>query len=716
MKLGESMMKNKEELKKYIAQIVSKSKYALVPDVVFKKSKCESLEQFVEIVKELKDEGRLIFTKKGRIASSESSGLYTAKIISMSKGFAFAKLIDKELDVLIYNENLKGAIVGDGVLLYNLKTTEKGTSGSVQRILERESRTLTGYIKRSHKGCELVPDGPYHLEIPINKAVTLGARNGDKVQVSLSPATKRSKLSARVIKVYGKANSAKICSDAIIDSYNIPSVFPKDVSLEAMEISKRGISKEEMKDRLDLRQELIFTIDGKDAKDLDDAISVEKTSSGWNLGVHIADVSHYVKENSRLDEEAMLRGTSVYFADRVIPMLPKEISNGICSLNAHEDKLTFSCLMELNKVGDILSYKFKKTVINSKVRGVYSEINSILDGTASLEIREKYKVVERPIKEAYELSKILIKKAEDRGNLDFSTTEARFELDENGVCVGVEKRVSGEAERLIEQFMITANQAAAMYAKKSLIPFVYRVHDEPNPEKLKDLSNLISALGFNNIDIVPGMQSLDFAKVLDKAKDTEYYTIISHQLLRSMAKARYSENPRGHFGLSLKDYCHFTSPIRRYPDLSIHRILSALVGGMPKKKIQDKYTNFAVESSKSSSICEVRAMNAERDAEKCYMAEYMVGHIGEVYDGVVSGGTPRGMFVELANGVEGFIELGLFKNADYVFEWPINFIDKKGNNKISIGDKITIRVIGASVENARIDFEPFDSAEVELEA
>lgn len=697
---------NKEILKDNINSIISNSNYALDADTVFKKSHCKDFNNFLEAVTELKKDGKLIFTKNGKIASSSSSGLYPAKIISMSEGFSFAKRLDKDIDVLIYNEHLRGAIVGDTVLLYKLKKSDKGFSGSVQRITEKTSRTLTGYVKRAHKGCEFIPDGAYRITIPIRKASTLGAKDGDKVQVSLSPVTRRNRLNASIIKIYGKSDSAKVCADAIIDSYKIPSLFPTDVINEAQSISKLGISKQELEGRLDLRNEIIFTIDGADAKDLDDAISIKKSDTGWDLGVHIADVSHYVKENSLLDKEAHLRGTSVYFADRVIPMLPKELSNGICSLNAGEDKLTFSCLMKLDKGGHILSYEFRKAVINSKVRGVYSEINTILENKATPAILEKYKIVLDSIKNADELANILINNAKLRGNMDLESVESKFTLDKNGICTNISKRISGKSEKIIEQFMIIANQAAAMYAKKENIPFVYRVHDGPNPEKLNDLSNLISILGFKNFKIKPGMSALDFAQILEQSKSGQFASIISHQILRSMSKAKYSNSPLGHFGLSLDDYCHFTSPIRRYPDLSIHRILSDLVCGCSNRALTKKYSDFVIESSRDSSIYEVRAMSAERDTEKCYMAEYMTQHIGEIYDGIISGATSKGMFVMLENSVEGFVALSLFKNANYVFEPPVSFIDKKSGNKLKMGDKIKIKVIAASVANSIIDFEP----------
>ena len=452
-------------------------------------------------------------------------------------------------------------------------------------------------------------------------------------------------IKARVIHIYGRADSAKICSDAIIDANGIPSKFSVPVKHEAALKAAEPITDEEIAKRLDLRDEPIFTIDGADAKDLDDAISVKKLEKGWELGVHIADVSHYVTAGSKLDESAMDRGTSVYFADRVIPMLPVEISNGCCSLNAGTKKLTFSAILTLDEKAELVDYRFEKSVIDSKVRGVYSEVNAILDGTADDELKEKYKAVYDEIFTAKELADILKAKAKQRGELEIESSELRFVLDENGVCTGVSERERGEAEELIEQFMISANRAAALYAKSAGIPFVYRVHEAPEEDRLETLAELAAACGFQTRRLKSGVHQTDLAELISKAKETKYSRLISTQVLRTMSKARYSSQPLGHFGLSLADYCHFTSPIRRYPDTSIHRILTDLVSGVPVDEIERKYSDFARESAKLSSDRELRAVRAEREAEKCYAAEYMTSHIGEKHDGIISGVTPKGIFV-----------------------------------------------------------------------
>ena len=377
---------------------------------------------------------------------------------------------------------------------------------------------------------------------------------------------------------------------------------------------------------------MIFTIDGEDAKDLDDAISIKKTKTGWQLGVHIADVSHYIKPGSHLDNEAMERGTSVYFADRVIPMLPKELSNGICSLNANEDRLAFSALLNIDKKGNLKTFEFKKSVINSKVRGIYSEVNSILMAKASEKVKKKYSLIENSLLEAYELSKILHENAQKRGNMELESTEARFKLDDNGVCVDVKKRTRGAAEEMIEQFMIMANQAAALYAKGAQIPFVFRVHEMPSPEKINILAQTMSLFGLKAYRIRQGLKVKDISDILEQIKGTDISSIVSNQVLRSMSKARYFEEPLGHFGLALEDYCHFTSPIRRYPDTAIHRILSDLVRGVSVDKIEKNYGKGAIMKMGDDHIDEI--------------AVIPTGSIG-LNAALGVGGFPRGRVIEI---------------------------------------------------------------------
>ena len=482
-------------------------------------------------------------------------------------------------------------------------------------------------------------------------------------------------------------------------------MFPTEALQHAENVGSAPIPAEEYEKRLDLRGEAIFTIDSADAKDLDDAISVMRTAEGYALGVHIADVSHYVREDTPVDREALVRGTSVYFADRVVPMLPEVLSNGACSLNAGTDKLAFSALVQLDSDGKITGYDFKKTIINSKVRGVYKEVNTILDGTATPEILEKYAPVMESLRTAKELADILKENSSARGTMDFDSGESRFVLDENGVCIDIMPRVSGEAEQLIEQMMITANIAAAKFSLDHKLPFLYRVHGTPDPKRVEELIKLLKLVGVPCREIEkPKPETQDFAAILDRVRGLPTEQLVSQRLLRTMEKARYATEETGHFGLALADYSHFTSPIRRYPDTSIHRILSAFAGGMPAEEVRRRYGAFVETAARESSQNEVRALMAERDAEDCYMAEYMSQHIGEHFEGTVSGVTQRGVFVRLENSVEGFVSLESFTGEEFVFDGLITH--RSAKRELTIGSALPIIVASAYVATGKVDFLP----------
>ena len=673
---------------------------------VYNELNLDDIRKFNEAVDELIGEAKLILTKKDKLISPKACGFIPAKVISHTKSCVFAKPLFGGEDLYIPIEKSKKCMLGDIVMLNRIKDSAKGKNAAVERIVTPGNRIISGKVLRTKRGAEFIADSGYKYSIPIKKNKTKGVKNDDKVLAKLFSEKESKKIFAKVIKVYGQSQSARVCADAIIDTAGILTVFDDATLKEAKKLSKFGINSEEIKNRIDLRNELIFTIDGEDAKDLDDAISIKKTKTGWQLGVHIADVSHYIKPGSHLDNEAMERGTSVYFADRVIPMLPKELSNGICSLNANEDRLAFSALLNIDKKGNLKTFEFKKSVINSKVRGIYSEVNSILMAKASEKVKKKYSLIENSLLEAYELSKILHENAQKRGNMELESTEARFKLDDNGVCVDVKKRTRGAAEEMIEQFMIMANQAAALYAKGAQIPFVFRVHEMPSPEKINILAQTMSLFGLKAYRIRQGLKVKDISDILEQIKGTDISSIVSNQVLRSMSKARYFEEPLGHFGLALEDYCHFTSPIRRYPDTAIHRILSDLVRGVSVDKIEKNYKNFVKSVSEKSSECEIRAMKAERDAEKCYMAEYMQAHIGETFEGKISGVIQTGLFVELESGIEGFVEIEYFPGYGFEFDGIMSFINKKSGISLSIGDKITVKVLSADVSAGKIDFIP----------
>lgn len=674
-------------------------------DELFKLSNISDRASYNLAISELQEDGDIILIKNKNVVLSEAMGYVKATILRSSRYFSFARPADGSPDIFIPCEKMKDAIPGDVVLLQDIRQEEKGPSGGVFRIVKKGDRLITGMVERYKSKLSVIADGGFGYSIPIVRGGKLRSRDGDKVRAALMYDQHERKLYCRVLSIYGKANSAKICADAIIDRYGIPSEFSKGLRAEAKRVSEEPITAEEIAKRRDLRDEAILTIDSADAKDLDDAISVKKAENGWTLGVHIADVSHYIREGSELDKEAFERGTSVYFADRVIPMLPEELSNGCCSLNSGTDKLTFSAIMNIDHNGNLCDFEFCKSIINSKVRGVYSEVNEILAGTADDELIKKYSPVAQTLKDGEELFAVLKQNAKERGELEIETTELKFVLNEAGVCIDVSTRTRGKSEEMIEQFMIMANQAAGKLAKEKDIPFVYRIHAKPEAERIATLADLAQACGFRVNKIKPGLTQRDLAELLSAAKGTRYEKLMSMQVLRTMAKAQYDDKPIGHFGLSLADYCHFTSPIRRYPDTSIHRILSALVGGMSIEEIKRKYEDFAEESAKQSSEREVRAVNGERDTEKCYAAEYMTAHIGECYDGVVEGVTAKGIFVSIPCGIEGFVNLSRLENAFFEYNGTTTTIDKRSGISYSIGDSVRIKVTAATVALGTIDYE-----------
>lgn len=660
---------------------------------------------FYDALRSLKDRRMILLDREHNAKLIPVGEDVEATLISLSKNFGFARPDSGGDDIFIHGSALQGALVGDRIIIGDIRKDDRGPSGRVRRIVEHKPAQTTGTVSITDEGIELIPDNAIRYNLRMRERDLNGAKNGDKVMASLEQDYCGDWAYASVKKVFGSGRTARVCADAIVEQYGIPHVFPQEVLDEAERVGNEPISDEEYAKRLDLRGEPIFTIDSKDAKDLDDAISVKRTDFGYTLGVHIADVSHYVKEGSAIDEEAINRGTSVYFADRVIPMLPEVLSNGACSLNAGTDKLAFSALIELDKEGHITKYDFKKTIINSKVRGVYSEVNEILDGTASEEILNKYAPVMESLMLAKELADILKANSAARGTMELDSGESKFILDENGICIDIMPRVSGEAEQLIEQMMVTANIAAAKFSLDHKLPFLYRVHGTPDPKRVEELVTLLQLVGVPCKEIVkPNPETQDFAAILDRVRGLPCETLVSQRLLRTMEKARYSTEETGHFGLALSDYSHYTSPIRRYPDTSIHRVLSAFVEGMPAEEVRRRYAQFCETSATESSRNEIRALIAERDAEDCYMAEYMSQHIGEHFEGTVSGVTMRGVFVRLENSVEGFVSLDAFEGEDFVYDGLIT--QRSPKRELTIGTPLPIIVASAYVATGKVDFVP----------
>ncbi len=660
-------------------------------------------DEFYLALRTLSKKGVINLSSKHKVKLIPKDKTIKGVVVSLSQGFAFVRPEEGDEDIFVPGRFLKSALVGDEVFLSDVKKDEKGYFGKITGINSRGKEITTATMVKGFKGLDAAPDIAIRYNLKVYPEDLNGAKEKDKVLIKLMQDRQGEWVKAQVLEIFGSSDIAKVCADAVIEAQGIRTKFPKDVLQNAKDVSLFPIDHDEISQRLDLRSENIFTIDGADAKDLDDAIGIKKTDFGYELSVHIADVSHYVKSKSALDIEAMERGTSVYFADRVIPMYPEILSNGVCSLNSGEDKLCLSAIISMDEHGEIVDYKFKKTVIHSKVRGVYSEINQIFDGSADKDIIKKYKPVKDELEVSKKLADILKKNAKNRGTMEIDSGESKFILDENGVCINIIPRVQGEAEELIEQFMISANIVAARTAMKTELPFLYRVHGKPDPKKLSDLGRMLELLGVPVDDLFKGEATpLDFAKIAERAKESEGGAVVSKALLRAMEKAKYSHEPLGHFGLALSDYSHFTSPIRRYPDTVIHRILTASINGEKTKKFEE----FVKKAGVSSSANEVKAQTAERDANDCYMAEYMRNHIGKHFVGMVSGVVKTGVFVRLLNNVEGFVPLESFKENTFKQISDIAYKCILTGKDLRLGTKLEIIVASADVASGRIDFIP----------
>lgn len=630
-------------------------------------------------------------------------------LVKLAARFGFATRDDGEGDIFIPGRALHGAMPQDKiqVALFDHPRVEGSAEGEVIGVTTPHD-VFAGTVVRCEDGRLAVePDGCKGVQILFDRGGRGESQLGDKVGVRLTQrgathAEHRCALAER----FGSAEEAAQCAKAILYGREVRIEFPGEVLAEAAAYDNAAIDPAECAHRMDLRGIPIFTIDSAETKDIDDAISLRKLQNGgFELGVHIADVSHYVLPDTALDREAYERATSIYYADKVIPMLPTQLSNGICSLNEGEDRLAFSCIMELDDAGNIRKYNFVKSVIRSRVKGVYREINALLDGTAAPELAEKYAGVSAQLPVMAELyeKRLALRKA--RGGMEIESDEAKLVLDEQGHCVDVVKRGRGVSECMIEEFMLLANQCAANAGRTHRVPFVYRIHEAPDAEKMEKLSATLTACGLNVHFKGEIPTQLELSALLDETRGQPIQIPVHTGILRSMQKARYAPEPKGHYGLVLADYAHFTSPIRRYPDLAIHRILTDMLTGKPEERMVKDYNEFATHASEQSSKKESDAVRIERDVEDLYKAEYMHAHLGEVFRGTVSGVTPRGVFIELENTVEGFVPAAqLCKGEAEVLE-GVRISDPLTGRSWMLGDGMQVRAAAADVMLGRIDFD-----------
>ena len=650
-----------------------------------------------------------VTNKKGVWRLKNVEDYFEAEVTRVTSRSGFLEpRVGEPVEFFVRGRDMQGAIPGDVVLAKRIAEAENGRSPEavVLAVLIESTRLLTGVIVKQLNQLMVLPDRLCDEPLFIAKAGSKPLTVGEKVAFSIKKRGERHyEHTVSIENSFGSAEDAKSSAEAYMLVNGLHTEFPDDVLAEAAKLGYDEPDADETVRRLDLRGEPIFTIDGADTKDIDDAVSISKTDNGYKLGVHIADVSHYVKKGSKLDEEAFYRGTSIYYADRVVPMLPKELSNGICSLNPNVDRLAFSCLMEVSADGRLLSYRFEKSVIRSRVKGVYSEVNKILDGTADDDIKDKYSRVIERIPIMRELAEILEKNRINRGAPEIDTVEPKIITDENGVCINVKARDRGVAERIIEEFMLMANNAAASLAMREKIPFVYRVHEAPPAEKLITLNETLTALGVNPEGITERATAADLAKTLRDNKDSEKAEVINRIILRTMMKARYCEEPLGHYGLVMPEYAHFTSPIRRYADLSIHRILTDYFYALSNEKLVKKFTKFAAEASMQASRTELSAVRCERECENFYMAEYMKTRIGEEFDGFISGVSPSGVFVSLDNTVEGMVSVAHLPLGDYDVQHNVILTGAANGKVFTVGDKVRVKCVSVNVNGGFIDFE-----------
>ena len=663
----------------------------------------EELRELQETLKKLIEEYKVFYTKKEKyILLKNCPSLKIGPLSVNKKGFGFV-ILPEEDDIYIDKTNLKDAIDEDIVLCEVTSRTAR-KEGKIIKVIKRDLKNLVGEVVIHHnKMCLKLDDDKKDITVILNPDTTHNCVEGHKVLVEITERLKNHVYSGDVLKIIGHKNDPQVDILSIAYKYGIYEDFNPRV-LEELEYIPDVVDAKELKNRRDLTDKMIFTIDGDDTKDIDDAISLEKEGNDYVLGVHIADVSNYVKENTALGDAAYERGTSSYLADTVIPMIPHKLSNGICSLNEGVIRLSMSCVMKYNSEGKLLDYDIFPSYIKSSKKMTYKNVNKIIMENI---VPAGYEQFADTLKAMHELAKILRKMKERRGYIDFDLDEVKIIQDEQGHAIDVQKRVRGEGEKLIEDFMIAANECVASHIYNMGLPFIYRVHETPKPEKIEDFMNMINILGYRLHTKIKDVTPYTMQKVLDELKDKKEYEILSEMLLRSMRKAEYRSENIGHFGIASRAYTHFTSPIRRYPDLVVHRLLKKyLVEDDYSKSTIDMLNNSLSQIASHSSEREVAAVNAERDVDDMKMAEYMENHIGEEYIGKINTITNFGFFVELDNLVEGLVHISSLKK-DYFNYVPelLSLVGKSTKKTYRLGDKVKVKCVAASKETAMIDFE-----------
>lgn len=669
----------------------------------------EDREKFENLINELIAEGRVFETKKGKLASPKDLQMATGTFIGHARGFGFVTPDAGGEDIFIPASETMGAMQKDRVLYKMLHKAEKGkkADGVIVRILERGQQRIVGTFEAGSKGYGFVvaDDKKIAKDIFISRENTKGAVTGHKVVVEITDyGEDRRNPEGKVIEILGHINDPGVDILSVIRRYELAVEFPEEVYAEIEHLGTE-VAEADKKGREDLRDLLTIAIDGADAKDLDDAVSLKRLGNGnFELGVHIADVSHYVRENTALDKEAYARGTSVYLVDRVIPMLPHKLSNGICSLNPHVDRLALSCLMEVNGRGEVVSHRILESIINSDYRMTYTAVREILeDGTPAL--LEQYAEILPMLEDMEELRQILGEKRRKRGSVNFDLPESKIILDENGKPIDIKPYEKSIATNMIEEFMLVCNETIAENSFWQEMPFMYRSHQEPDEDKLEKMEQFLRGFGYYLRKKDGEIHPRELQKVLQKAEETDEERIITRMVLRSMMQARYTAENGGHFGLAAKYYCHFTSPIRRYPDLEIHRMIKKMLHGELDEKASAYYRRKMPDWAKHCSKQERVAEDAERDTDALKKVEFMEDKVGQIYEGIISGVTNWGIYVELPNTIEGMVALSQMDDDYYEFdEKKMLVFGKRTKKSYRLGDKVVVSVAKVDRMMGTIDF------------